>query len=69
MSVNLTFMETFTKVIMEKQKAILYLFSLQDIGSALGTSSCIIVMVKKHDDYAELYDEVYTAMKDLPLPL
>lgn len=41
----------------------------QDIGSALGTTSCIIVMVKKHEDYADLYDEVFSAVKDMPLPL
>jgi len=26
-------------------------------------------MVKKHDDYADLYEEVFSAVKDLPLPL
>ncbi|KAH3788475.1 H/ACA ribonucleoprotein complex subunit 2-like protein isoform X2 [Dreissena polymorpha] len=46
-----------------------YVPSKEDIGSALGKTCCIIVMVKRHDDYADLYDELATAVSDLPMPL
>ncbi|WAR21548.1 NHP2-like protein [Mya arenaria] len=38
-----------------------YVPSREDIGSALGKSGCIIVMVKRHDDYADLYDEMFNS--------
>lgn len=43
--------------------------NFQDIGAALGKFTSIIVMIKKHEEFGDLYNEVHTAVKDLPLPV
>ncbi|KAK3095611.1 hypothetical protein FSP39_016645 [Pinctada imbricata] len=54
----------------EKDIPYCYVPSKQDLGSALGgnKSSCIL-MIKQHEDYKELYNECYTEIKDLPIPI
>lgn len=46
-----------------------YVPSKEDIGAALGKFCCIIVLVKKHEDYEDLYNEVFSTVKEMPLPL
>lgn len=46
-----------------------YVPAREDLGAALGKFACIIVLIKKHEDYEDLYNEVHTAVADLPLPL
>lgn len=47
-----------------------YTPSRQDIGTALGVKrTCLMVLVKEHPDYKELYDEVKSALKTLAAPL
>ncbi|XP_022116266.1 H/ACA ribonucleoprotein complex subunit 2-like protein [Pieris rapae] len=47
-----------------------YTPSRKDIGAAMGTMrGCIMVLVKEHDDYKELYDEVQSEIKLLGHPL
>ncbi|KAE8749076.1 hypothetical protein FOCC_FOCC004244 [Frankliniella occidentalis] len=41
-----------------------------DIGAAMGVKrASVMVLVRPHDDYKELYDECYEEMKHLPHPL
>ena len=42
---------------------------LQDLGAACGSKrpTCM-VMIKKHNDYEELYKEIHMDVKDLPQP-
>ena len=36
-----------------------FLYSRQDLGTAMGVKrGCLMVMVREHEDYKELYDEV-----------
>ncbi|XP_026322905.1 H/ACA ribonucleoprotein complex subunit 2-like protein [Hyposmocoma kahamanoa] len=54
----------------EKDIPYCYTPSRKDIGSAMGTMrGCIMVMVKEHDDYKELFDEVKGDIKMLGHPL
>lgn len=41
-----------------------------DLGSAMGVNrSSVMMLVRPHDDYKELYDECVEEMKHLPYPL
>lgn len=54
----------------EKSLPYCYLPSRQDIGTAMGVKrGCLMVMVKEHDDYKELFDECKAEIKTLPTPL
>ncbi|XP_049880904.1 H/ACA ribonucleoprotein complex subunit 2-like protein [Pectinophora gossypiella] len=54
----------------EKDVPYCYTPSRKDIGAAMGTlRGCIMVLVKEHDDYKELYDEVKSEIKMLGHPL
>lgn len=54
----------------EKDIPYCYTPSRKDIGAAMGTMrGCIMVLVKEHDDYKDLYDEVRGEIKLLGHPL
>lgn len=54
----------------EKDIPYCYTPSRKDIGAAMGTMrGCIMVMVKEHEDYKELFDEVKGEIKFLGHPL
>ncbi|XP_013185029.1 H/ACA ribonucleoprotein complex subunit 2-like protein [Amyelois transitella] len=54
----------------EKDVPYCYTPSRKDIGAAMGTMrGCIMVLVKEHDDYKDLYDEVRSEIKLLGHPL
>ncbi|XP_072935441.1 H/ACA ribonucleoprotein complex subunit 2 [Epargyreus clarus] len=54
----------------EKDIPYVYTPSRKDIGSAMGTMrGCIMVLVKEHEDYKDLYDEVRGEIKLLGAPL
>lgn len=54
----------------EKDVPYCYTPSSKDIGAAMGTKrGCIMVLVKKHDDYIDLYDEVKSELKLLGHPI
>ncbi|CAH2097128.1 unnamed protein product [Euphydryas editha] len=54
----------------EKDVPYCYTPSRKDIGSAMGTMrGCIMVLVKEHEDYKDLYDEVRSEIKLLGHPL
>ncbi|KAM3957993.1 NHP2 ribonucleoprotein [Aphomia sociella] len=54
----------------EKDVPYCYTPSRKDIGSAMGTMrGCIMVLVKEHEDYKDLYDEVQSEIKLLGHPL
>ena len=42
---------------------------LQNLGKAIGKASAVTVMVQSANEYKELYDEVYTKIRDTPLPI
>jgi len=47
-----------------------YTPSKEDLGAACGSKQpTCIVLIKPHDDYKTLYDEVASAVSDLPLPI
>lgn len=47
-----------------------YTPSRQDIGTAMGVKrGSLMVLIKEHSDYKELYDEIKAAMKTLPVPM
>ncbi|XP_066601769.1 H/ACA ribonucleoprotein complex subunit 2-like protein [Prorops nasuta] len=47
-----------------------YTPSRQDIGAAMGVKrGCLMVLIKEHPDYKELYDEVKETMITLAAPL
>ena len=42
----------------------------QDLGTAMGVKrGCLMMMVREHEDYKELYDEVEAEIKALPPPI
>ena len=42
----------------------------QDLGSAMGVNrGCLMVMVREHDDYKDLYDELNQEISNLPPPV
>ncbi|GBP35632.1 hypothetical protein EVAR_33835_1 [Eumeta japonica] len=54
----------------EKDVPYCYTPSRKDIGGAMGTMrGCIMVLIKEHEDYKELYDEVKSEIKLLGHPL
>ncbi|XP_045780349.1 H/ACA ribonucleoprotein complex subunit 2-like protein [Maniola jurtina] len=54
----------------EKDVPYCYTPSRRDIGAAMGTMrGCIMVLVKEHDDYKDLYQEVRDEIKHLGHPL
>ncbi|KAG6459403.1 H/ACA ribonucleoprotein complex subunit 2-like protein [Manduca sexta] len=54
----------------EKDVPYCYTPSRLDIGSAMGTMrGCIMVLVKEHEDYKDLFDEVKSEIKFLANPL
>lgn len=47
-----------------------YIPSKADLGSAMGVHrASVMMLVRPHDDYKELYDECVEEMKHLPHPL
>ena len=47
-----------------------YTPSRADLGSAMGVKrASVMILVRPHDEYKELYDECYEEMKHLPVPL
>ncbi|XP_031842970.1 NHP2 ribonucleoprotein [Nomia melanderi] len=47
-----------------------YTPSRQDIGNAMGVKrGSLMVLIKEHDDYKDLYEEIKTAMVTLSTPL
>lgn len=54
----------------EKDVQYCYTPSRKDIGAAMGTMrGCIMVLVKEHEDYKDLYEEVKSEIKLLGHPL
>nr|QBH73545.1 putative NHP2 protein [Nicoletia phytophila] len=54
----------------DKDIPYIYTPSRMDLGSALGVKrGCLMVMVRQHKDYQELYDECMEDIKCIPLPL
>ncbi|KAI5639446.1 ribosomal protein l7Ae/L30e/S12e/Gadd45 family domain-containing protein [Phthorimaea operculella] len=54
----------------EKDVPYCYTPSRKDIGSAMGTMrGCIMVLVKEHEEYKDLYEEVKSEIKTLGHPL
>ncbi|OWR51060.1 nucleolar protein family A member 2 [Danaus plexippus plexippus] len=54
----------------EKDVPYCYTPSRKDIGSAMGTMrGCIMVLVKEHEEYKDLYEEVKSEIKLLGHPL
>jgi len=52
-----------------EDKRIPYCFtpSKQDIGTAMGLKrSCLMVLIKEHEEYADLYNEVKSMIQTLP---
>lgn len=44
-----------------------YVPSREDLGSAMGVQrSAVMVLIKKHENYADLYDECHNEVKALP---
>merc|ERR1712015_34761 len=51
----------------EKNLPYVYTPSRQDLGSAMGVKrGCLMVMVREHEDYKELYDELKAEIDALP---
>ena len=49
---------------------ITFLIYRQDLGSAMGVKrGCLMVMVREHEDYKELYDELTQEIAGLPPPV
>ncbi|XP_033341617.1 NHP2 ribonucleoprotein [Megalopta genalis] len=47
-----------------------YTPSKQDIGNAMGVKrGSLMVLIKEHPDYKDLYQEIKNTMKTLPIPL
>ncbi|XP_050441097.1 H/ACA ribonucleoprotein complex subunit 2-like protein [Adelges cooleyi] len=45
-----------------------YVPSREDLGSSMGVKrSAVMVLIRKHEDYADLYDECSSEIKGLPL--
>merc|ERR1719450_386056 len=54
----------------EKGLPYVYTPSRQDLGTAMGVKrGCLMMMVREHEDYKELYDEVDAEIKALPPPI
>jgi len=54
----------------EKGLPYVYTPSRQDLGSAMGVNrGCLMVMVREHDDYKDLYDELNQEISNLPPPV
>jgi len=54
----------------EKSLPYVYTPSRQDLGSAMGVKrGCLMVMVREHEDYKELYDELAQEISALPPPV
>lgn len=54
----------------EKDIAYCYTPSRQDLGTAMGVKrGSIVLMIRESPDYKELYDEVKTDLKTLPIPI
>merc|ERR1712179_96546 len=54
----------------EKSLPYVYTPSRQDLGSAMGVKrGCLMMMVREHEDYKELYDELTQEITSLPPPV
>jgi len=54
-----------------EDKAIPYVYvpTGRDIGTAMGVKRCsLVVLIRKHEDFSDLYDEVVEEVKLLPIP-
>merc|ERR1711915_320304 len=54
----------------EKQLPYCYTPSRQDLGSAMGVKrGCLMVMIREHEDYKDLYQEMLSEVNTLPPPV
>lgn len=54
----------------EKSLSYCYTPSRQDLGTAMGVKrGCLMVMVREHEDYKELYQEMLSEVNTLPPPV
>jgi len=54
----------------EKDIPYVYTPSRQDLGTAMGVKrGSLMVMIREHEDYKDLYDELETEIKALPPPV
>lgn len=54
----------------EKDIPYVYTPSRQDLGTAMGVKrGSLMVMIREHEDYKDLYDELETEIKTLPPPV
>jgi len=54
----------------EKSLPYVYTPSRQDLGTAMGVKrGCLMVMIREHEDYKELYDELTQEIASLPPPV
>ena len=54
----------------EKSLPYCYTPSRQDLGSAMGVKrGCLMVMVREHEDYNDLYQEMLSEVNTLPPPV
>jgi len=54
----------------EKSLPYIYTPSRQDLGTAMGVKrGCLMVMVREHEDYKDLYDEVAGEIAAVPPPV
>nr|QBH73542.1 putative NHP2 protein [Franklinothrips vespiformis] len=54
----------------EKDIPYCYTPSRADLGTAMGVKrGSVMVMIRPHDDYKELYNELHEELKQLPIPL
>ncbi|XP_067933949.1 H/ACA ribonucleoprotein complex subunit 2-like protein [Watersipora subatra] len=57
--------------LMCEEKGIPYMWvpSKVGLGNALSKGSAIVALIQSSPEYAELYDEVYQKVKEMPLPI
>jgi len=54
----------------EKNIPYVYVPLKVDLSAAVGIKRpCLMVLVRRHEDYQELYDELHAEVKALPLPV
>nr|QBH73548.1 putative NHP2 protein [Thermobia domestica] len=54
----------------DKNIPYIYTPSRQDLGTAMGVRrGCVMMMIRKHDEYADLFDYCVNEIKQIPLPL
>lgn len=47
-----------------------YVPSREDLGSSVGYKrSAVVVLIRKHENFTDLYDECHSEIKELPLDI